>query len=243
MIPIRTAVAAVLVSICVSTASAQPASTPSPEAKGQPAPQGYSVVLVLGDMQSASSAADNVPLAARKALTDMKDFLPYKSYRLLDAQWILGSQRATTRLRGHDEQEYELTLRGSPLGGKLNVAFQLHEPGAAESAAGVRAIKMAELDRALQAANVELAKIQERFGEKHPNTQVAAAKVKQLRQEMEGMEMSYARGARAIIDTSFSMDIGETVVVGTSRLRGGDKALIALLTAVPKGSAPKRDDE
>ena len=22
----------------------------------------------------------------------MKDFLPYKSYRLLDAQWILGSQ-------------------------------------------------------------------------------------------------------------------------------------------------------
>jgi hypothetical protein len=30
------------------------------------------------------------------------------------------------------------------------------------------------------------------------------------------------------------MEIGETVVVGTSRLRGGDKALIALLTAVPR---------
>jgi hypothetical protein len=36
---------------------------------------------------------------------------------------------------------------------------------------------------------------------------------------------------RTIIDTSFTMDIGETVVVGTSRLQG-DKALIALLTAV-----------
>ena len=36
---------------------------------------------------------------------------------------------------------------------------------------------------------------------------------------------------RAIIDTSFTMDVGETVVVGTSRLKG-DKALIALLTAV-----------
>jgi hypothetical protein len=35
-----------------------------------------------------------------------------------------------------------------------------------------------------------------------------------------------------MIDTSFTMDIGETVVVGTSRLKG-DKALIALLTAVP----------
>jgi hypothetical protein len=38
------------------------------------------------------------------------------------------------------------------------------------------------------------------------------------------------------------MDVGETVVVGTSRVRGGDKALIALLTAVPKGTTLKRED-
>jgi hypothetical protein len=37
-----------------------------------------------------------------------------------------------------------------------------------------------------------------------------------------------------IISTGFTMEIGETVVVGTSRLRGGDKALIALLTAVAR---------
>jgi hypothetical protein len=36
--------------------------------------------------------------------------------------------------------------------------------------------------------------------------------------------------SRAIVDSSFMMDTGETVVVGTSRL-GGDKALIALVTA------------
>ena len=36
-----------------------------------------------------------------------------------------------------------------------------------------------------------------------------------------------------LIDTSFSMRLGETVVVGTSRVRG-DKALIVLLTAVRK---------
>jgi hypothetical protein len=36
-----------------------------------------------------------------------------------------------------------------------------------------------------------------------------------------------------VIDTSFTMDVGETVVVGTSRLKGNGKALIALLTAVP----------
>ena len=39
-------------------------------------------------------------------------------------------------------------------------------------------------------------------------------------------------GDRSIMNTSFTMDLGETVVVGTSRLSGNSKALIALLTAV-----------
>jgi hypothetical protein len=39
---------------------------------------------------------------------------------------------------------------------------------------------------------------------------------------------------RPVVATSFSMDTGETVVVGTSRVQG-DKALILLLTAVPPG--------
>ncbi len=44
---------------------------------------------------------------------------------------------------------------------------------------------------------------------------------------------------RPVIDTSFKMDDGETVVVGTSQVKGGGKALIALLTATsdrPKAS-------
>ena len=44
----------------------------------------------------------------------------------------------------------------------------------------------------------------------------------------------------AVIDASFRMDIGETVVVGTSRTKG-DKALIALLTAVPAKPTTGRD--
>ena len=44
-----------------------------------------------------------------------------------------------------------------------------------------------------------------------------------------------------IIDSSFTMDVGETVVVGTSRL-GGDKALIALVTAVQKDDCRIGDD-
>jgi hypothetical protein len=224
--------------ICAAQAVAQKPATPVPLMKGQPTSQGFSIVLVLGDMQAASSAADNVPAAARKALADMKDFLPYKGYRLLDAQWVLGSQRATTRLRGVDDQEYEVTVRASNivLGTKLNVSFRLAEPGGAGyvGADDARARKMAELDRMLQAAREEAARTRERLGDKNATTDLVNAKVTEIRREMEALEMASGRG-RAIIDTSFAMDIGETVVVGTSRLRGGDKALIALLTAVPKG--------
>jgi hypothetical protein len=35
------------------------------------------------------------------------------------------------------------------------------------------------------------------------------------------------------------MSLGETVVVGTSRMRGGNKALIVLLTAATKGAKPR----
>ena len=61
---------------------------------------GFSVVLVIGGTQGpSSSASENVPDAARKALADMKDFLPYKRYQLLDAAWILCCAPRTTRSR------------------------------------------------------------------------------------------------------------------------------------------------
>ena len=45
--------------------------------------------------------------------------------------------------------------------------------------------------------------------------------------------MRLANAGGAMIDTSFQMKIGETVVVGTSKI-AGDRALIVLLTAVGK---------
>src|SRR5215208_64686 len=63
----------------------RPDQPPTPSAMGL---HGYSVVLVIGDMQ-ASGPADSVPSAARKALTDMQAFLPYKRYQLLDAAWMI----------------------------------------------------------------------------------------------------------------------------------------------------------
>jgi hypothetical protein len=226
------------------SASAQPPGKPSTPFKGQSdGPQGFSVVLVLGDSKATTTAVDDsVPPAARKALADMKDFLPYKSYRLLDAQWILGSERATTRLRGVDEQEYQLTLRASMFGVErpVRVVFQLQEPGSADVAVyaadeGQRRAQLVAMQDRIRQLEQEAAA--QRARKEEPRA--ASAQIAELRRQMSLIENA---ATRSVIDTSFTMDIGETVVVGTSRVRGGDKALIALLTAVPKGSTTKRED-
>jgi hypothetical protein len=153
--------------------------------------QGFSVILATGDLQGGTPARD-LPPAASKALADMSQFLPYKSYELLDAQWILGSPRSTARLRGPDNREYELELRTVPRPDQsVRIDFNLRDPQS----------PFAAVAPARTAA---------------PNRPAA---VRILRQ------------SGRIIDTTFNMDVGETVVVGTSRLQG-DKALIVLLTAV-----------
>ena len=228
--------------IALAASTSVSAQQPAPVKVAPASPQGYSVVLVLGDVQNASAGDNNVPPAARKALGDMKDFLPYKSYRLLDAQWILGSQRTVSRLRGANDQEYELTLRGVTIaGGKLSVNFRLAEPGAVVGVkpavdADSRAGRRASLEDALRAAEAEAERLRTSSGEKRGEAIAAtrekiAAIQKELEQEKSLRDAAARVGGRSIIDTSFMMDVGETVVVGTSRV-AGDKALIALLTAV-----------
>jgi hypothetical protein len=237
----------------------------------EPMPRrGFNVVLLLGDMQDASGQ-DTVPVAARKALSDMRDFLPYKGYRLLDTQWVLASSSgpAITRLRGVDDQEYDLELRASaayqsggpalsPTG--ISVRFFLRESGdgsvAVSGDSGRTALHPKELAKA-DSVSVEISnqifqlererddlqllvskgRKQVEVGTKDPDevkrqeTQLAAVtrRISELKQSLSAT--SSKAGGRAVIDTSFRMDDGETVVVGTSKVKGGGKALIALLTA------------
>jgi hypothetical protein len=258
MNPFRLVRIAVAYAALASSAYAQTAGAASPEAKPSPGsvpvPQGFSVVLVLGEGQS-TTIADNVPQAARKALADMRDFLPYRGYRLLDAQWILGSQRSSTRLRGPEDQDYQLTLRTvQQAGGRVAVTFVLQEPGSAPAMLAVREAdevaarraEQAELQARLDKMQNELAAMRAQLGEKHATVLRTANEIEALKQRVAGFEAASIRprialDGRGVIDTSFTMDIGETVVVGTSRVRGGDKALIALLTAVPKGTPARRE--
>jgi hypothetical protein len=246
--------------------------TPAPaRSESRALTQGFSVVLVLADLQG-STAPDDVPPAARRALADMKDFLPYKSYKMVDAAWILGhgTTGTTTRLRGPEDQEYELrmtTQLGSPTrtyaagqessGARTTtttsvfVRFVLSESGLSErehveAMVAEEARRSAET-RVKEERAVEIVRLEAEL--KAAEQQKNEAKARELRQALArartrservaqpSRQTTTRRSSGPIIDTSFNMDVGETVVVGTSRLKGNSRALIALLTAVPvKGS-------
>ncbi len=189
-------------------------------------PRGYSVVLVLGDSVAAGGVADNVPEAAKKALADMKDFLPYKSYKLLDAAWILGTD-ATSQLRGADDMVYSVRINSNSLswaGTLWNVNFSLDHADAGSS-------RTSFLESQLQSAKRDRMALLQKYTEGHPLVKENAAKIQKLIRQVDEAHTDATGAARPIIDTSFSMNIGETVVVGTSRVKG-DKALIVLLTSV-----------
>jgi hypothetical protein len=232
------------------------------ETSTMPAPQGFSVVLVLGEMQG-NGAAEGVPAAARKALADMKDFLPYKGYRLLDTQWTLCCGRGwnssiVSRLRGLESRDYELTLTASEFRPRLSVRFVLRDAAGVETAPVESEKEVANaIEREVSALRVQLqaarAKAQSRFEVGVSGPADEDRDVAQLRNRLADMEIKLAQerrrpgrsvtlahSPRPLIDTSFAMDVGETVVVGTSRLPGGDKALIALLTAVPSAKTTGR---
>jgi hypothetical protein len=297
---VRVALAAVTLALAAAPAGAQKASaeaaplkkTPSSDAappksdatppkktveSSDPIPRrGFNVVLLVGDVMGPGYPKP-IPDAALKALSDMRDFLPYKGYNLLDTQWIVGgtSSPAVTRLRGLDNQEYELELRASPLivpgsvaldPRAMSVRFVLRDldtgKGAAESgrtplhpkevaksdpAAMETAREIFQLERERTDLDLVAAKgrSQVEVGMKDPDdvrrteAQLAAVnrRINELKQSLNAANAKAV--GRPVIDTSFRMDDGETVVVGTSKMKGGGNALIALLTATsdrPKGS-------
>jgi hypothetical protein len=224
--------------------------------------RGFSVALVLGDL-GGTSTPDNLPAGAKKALSDMRDFLPYKSYRLLDTHWVLccsSSASATVagRLRGVEEEEYAFNIDVRPASDwtELAVRFNLRD-SAAHYADALTAVasgeserrqvevkrqRLAELKRQREDLEKREAAARERVGDKHPDVVALHAQMEAIQHQLaEGETERAARAltrvgaARQILDSTFSMKVGETVVIGTSRLKG-DKALIALLTAASKST-------
>jgi hypothetical protein len=140
--------------------------------------KGFSVVLLMGEAQGTVPTQGLSP-SAQKALGDIREFLPYKGYRVLDTQWVAGSEFGTSKgqLRS-DQKNYEFSLEtvardSSP----IRARFMLLTPPKGYTSTGAKL------------------------------------------------------GVTTVLDNSFAIKAGETVVVGTSRVQA-DSALIVLLTAV-----------
>ena len=186
---------------------------------------GFSVVLVIGSLQSVSGAAD-VPPAAAKALADLKDFLPYKSYRLLDSAWLTGANRAISHLRGVGGRDYDLILEARQTAPTTIAVSRFTIEQVAPRAIGQDDLGAVEIHGAATARAVDAALA--------ARERVAVERQHELaRQQGKATTSLVTDRGNAVIDTSFNMRVGETIVVGTSRLQG-DQALIVLLTAVAK---------
>jgi hypothetical protein len=154
-----------------------------------PRTQRFQLLLMAASAKSGGSSSD-VPANAQKALADLKGFLAFKSYDLLDTAWVSATQDrpSEAHMVGRKGQNFRIAMRfrnvGSPADRNLFVdAFQLTvEPYVAGTA--------------------EDGKPDHRPG-------------------------------RELIDTTFGLKEGETLVVGTSKVDGAEEALVVLLTAVP----------
>lgn len=138
-----------------------------------PRTQKFQLVLLAASPKP-NGAPPTLAPGAQKALDDIREFLPFKSYRVLDASLIRVAQDdvAQARIAGLSSNSYKVGLRfrsGGTDGKKLAIdGFSLDD-----------------------------------------------------------------QGDRDLIQTSFAMDVGETVVVGTSTVGGSEEALVAILTALP----------
>lgn len=155
----------------------------------------FQVIMVLG-RTSGDSTSEGLPISAKKALDDLRDFLPYRSYALLDSVLLRTARSAETTMKGPDGREFG-----------VSIDFR-HEKGNGESELHVRGFRV--LDK----------------------TGTHTFEPMQIPRK-EGQLVIPPAKPRTIISTSFGIDVGETVVVGSSRLDGGEKALILLVTAVP----------
>lgn len=132
----------------------------------------FVITLALGDVQA--GAGSSFTPAASKALANLKGFLPYKTYTLLDTVYKIGLTGRPDQMKGSDGQKYELMTMGSAVAVPNRTAVRLQ----------LRTVSTPE------------------------------------------------QPAMFVIDTQFEIEIGETVVVGTSRL-DGNRALLLLVTSAP----------
>jgi len=164
-------------------------------------------INLLAAAKSGDSDLSDLPANTRKAIEDIKDFLPFKSYRILDTSLVRAmvdekrAKPAKTNMNGPDGAKLQISMYMTATEGSSEVF--VHSFDVTPS-------------------------MRDRFFAVTP----------EQRRQIDPDEPAIAPRADLLdmgpyISTSFTATVGETVVVGSSRLNGGDEALIVLFTALP----------
>ncbi len=82
------------------------------KADAAPLTQSFQLLLLAASTHKGTGEPD-VPASAQKALADLRGFLPYKDYKLLDSTWLRATQDRPTegRVVGRGDQGYAVKLR------------------------------------------------------------------------------------------------------------------------------------
>ncbi len=168
--------------------------------------QRFRVVLIVSSTAADHPLTDNIPADARKALEDMKAFLPFKSYRLFGTGEVAAQrgQPATLRISGGDNQTFDVTIaRDAP-------------------------------PLLIYSADAMRAKIQDNGNGPRSDPPAPRLSLTFMLRDASGVSAAQpvVVSTPSMINTLVAMDVGETIVVGTSRARGS-RGLLALLTALP----------
>ena len=159
------------------------------------APRTQRIQILLLAASTKTGLGDNVPPNAQRALADIKDFLPYKSYQLLDTAWVPATQ--------------DRMAEGRLFGANASYWYRLRFRNAGEVEGNELYMESFRLD--MEAGRRPTSDDSQPAGE--------------------GIAPP-PRTGQTLLETAFNIKIGETVVVGTSKLDGGDMALITLVTVL-----------
>jgi len=85
----------------------------------------FQIALVLADNEPSKEPPQALPKGLQKALSDIQDFLPFKSYRLYDSTLVRSTGEAHAKLKGPDGAEYvaAFTFHGDGDGGGAHTGY------------------------------------------------------------------------------------------------------------------------
>ena len=70
----------------------------------------FHVALLVADSEPAKAAPQDLPKGVQKAIADIRDFLPFKSYRIIDSALARMNGRGKVLLSGPNGERYTASL-------------------------------------------------------------------------------------------------------------------------------------